>query len=66
MHDVEYTGWRKPRRSNASGNCVEVGTAPGRRVVGVRDSKQGGRGPVLEFTVPVWQAFLADMRNEEG
>jgi hypothetical protein len=66
MHDVEYTGWRKSRRSNASGNCVEVGAAPGRRVIGVRDSKQGGHGPVLEFAAPVWLAFLAEMRSKEA
>jgi hypothetical protein len=63
MNDAQHTSWRKSRRSNSSGNCVEVGTALGHRVVGVRDSKQHGRGPVLEFTAPAWQAFLATVRD---
>lgn len=63
MTDAQPSGWRKARRSNSSGNCVEVGIAPGRRVVGVRDSKQHGRGPVLEFTAPTWAAFLASIRR---
>jgi len=48
MDNSEYTGWRKCTRSNNSGNCVEV-AATG-RTVAVRDSKQQGHGPVLEFT----------------
>jgi hypothetical protein len=63
MNDAQPSGWRKSRRSNDSGNCLEVGTAPRRRVVGVRDSKQHGRGPVLEFTVPAWEAFVAAIRR---
>lgn len=66
MHNDEYTGWRKARRSNDSANCVEVGTSPGRGVVGVRDSKQHGRGPVLEFSVSVWEAFVYAIRDEKG
>ena len=63
MNDAQLTGWRTPRRTNATGNSVEVGAAPGRRVVGVRDSKQHGRGPVLEFAAPAWEAFLASIRS---
>jgi Domain of unknown function (DUF397) len=63
MNDAQPSGWRKSRRSNSSANCVEVGTDPGRRVVGVRDSKQHGRGPVLEFTAPAWRAFVTAIRS---
>jgi hypothetical protein len=63
MNDVQPSGWRKSRRSNDSGNCVEVGTASGRRVVGVRDSKQRGCGPVLEFSVTMWVAFTTAVRD---
>jgi hypothetical protein len=63
MNHAQPSGWRKSRRSNSSANCVEVGATPRRRVVGVRDSKQHGRGPVLEFTAPTWQAFLAAVRD---
>jgi hypothetical protein len=63
MNDAQPFGWRKSRRSNASGNCVEVGAAPDCRVVGVRDTKQRGHGPVLEFTPPAWQAFIVAIRD---
>ncbi len=48
--------WRKSTRSNSSANCVEV--AARQRVVAVRDSKQHGEGPVLEFTGRSWEVFL--------
>ena len=56
MNQVTYTSWRKSSYSNSSGNCVEVAAADG--AVGVRDSKQHGRGAVLEFTRPQWDAFI--------
>ena len=52
MNHGTYAGWRKSSYSNDSGNCVEV--APADAAVGVRDSKQHGRGPVLEFTRTAW------------
>lgn len=55
------TGWRTSRHSGSSANCVEV--AAGGHIVGVRDSKQHGRGPVLTFTERAWQAFTARARN---
>ncbi|MFI5954451.1 DUF397 domain-containing protein [Cryptosporangium sp. NPDC051539] len=54
--DVHRSRWRKSTRSGTNGNCVEVGTA--RAAIGVRDTKDGGRGPVLAFTRPAWTAFL--------
>jgi Domain of unknown function (DUF397) len=63
MNDAPPSGWRKSRRSNSSANCVEVGPVPVRRMVGVRDSKQHGRGPVLEFAPSEWTAFLAAIRD---
>lgn len=51
-----YGGWRTSRHSGSSANCVEVAAAG--RTVGVRDSRQGGRGPVLEFTSTGWRVFL--------
>ena len=54
--EVAFAGWRKSSYSNNSGNCVEVAAADG--AVGVRDSKQHGRGAVLEFTRPQWDAFI--------
>jgi hypothetical protein len=57
MNDVEYTGWRTSSYSSGNGNCVEVARAAGGGA-GVRDTKQHGRGPVLEFTAPQWAAFI--------
>jgi hypothetical protein len=58
-----YTGWRKSAHSNSSANCVEVATAD--QMVGIRDSKQHGRGPILEFTAAQWAAFIADLKSGE-
>jgi hypothetical protein len=33
--------------------------------IAVRDSKQRGGGPVLEFTATEWAAFLAGVRGGE-
>ncbi|MEV6527734.1 DUF397 domain-containing protein [Longispora sp. NPDC051575] len=51
------SNWRKSLRSDGGANCVEVGT--GRGVVGVRDTKQRGRGPVLAFEARAWVSFVA-------
>lgn len=44
-------------------SCVEVAIADG--VVGLRDSKDEGRGPVLAFTGEEWASFLAGARKGE-
>jgi len=55
------TVWRKSAHSNSSANCVEVASLD--RVVGIRDSKQHGGGPILEFTAAAWNAFLAAVKD---
>jgi hypothetical protein len=54
--------WRKSSFSTTNG-CVEVAVAGDR--IAVRDSKQQGRGPVLEFTAAEWAAFLGGVRGGE-
>jgi hypothetical protein len=54
--------WRKSNTSD-SGGCVEVAYVDG--VVGVRDTKAEGRGPVLEFNEREWSAFLDGVARGE-
>lgn len=49
-------GWRKATYSHGNGDCVEV--AVNRQAVGVRDTAQDGRGPVLQFPAAAWQIFI--------
>jgi hypothetical protein len=44
-------------------SCVEVALTEG--IVGVRDSKDRGRGPVLAFTESEWASFLAGAKSGE-
>lgn len=56
--------WAKSTKSGPySDNCVEV--APLEGGVGVRDSKEGGAGPVLVFTDAEWDAFKAGVEAGE-
>jgi hypothetical protein len=49
--------WRKSSHSGAEhGMCIELAIVPG--VIGVRDSKQLGYGPILEFSRDELSAFL--------
>jgi hypothetical protein len=44
-------------------SCVEVAITSD--VIGVRDSKDNGRSPVLAFILDEWTAFLAGARKSE-
>jgi hypothetical protein len=65
MNDDKFADWRKSSYSGDGNSCVEVAvTRPAARdgagpVVGVRDTKRNGRGPVLEFSAGAWQGFLS-------
>ena len=62
VEDQGRIEWRKSTLSTTNG-CVEVAFV-GERIA-LRDSKQQGRGPVLEFTATEWAAFLAGVRGGE-
>ncbi|WP_329101586.1 DUF397 domain-containing protein [Streptomyces sp. NBC_01439] len=59
MNTPDFTGatWRKSTFSGDNGGqCVEVAFHQG--VVGLRDSKAKGKGPILAFTPQEWDAFV--------
>jgi hypothetical protein len=62
VEDQARIEWRKSTFSTTNG-CVEVAVVGDR--IGVRDSKQQGQGPVLEFTAAEWDAFLGGVRGGE-
>lgn len=49
--------WRKSRRSNPSGNCVELAALPDTTGIAVRNSRHPD-GPVLVYTRDEMVAFL--------
>jgi hypothetical protein len=62
--ESKFTKWRKSTRSSGGDNCVEIAFASDGHI-GVRDSKQQGLGPILEFTPGEWDAFVGGVRNGE-
>lgn len=55
--------WYKSSASNGANNCVEVRFHSDG--VDVRNSKQVGVGPVVQFTDEEWAAFLIGVRKGE-
>lgn len=59
-------GWYKSSASQGESGCVEVNHAAVPGYVGVRDSKLGGRSPVLLMTAAGFQQFLTFVTEPEG
>jgi Domain of unknown function (DUF397) len=53
----DHPGWRTSSFTDNGQSCVEV--APGPRVVRVRDTKDGGLGPILLLDHDAWAEFRA-------
>ena len=59
---MKQTRWRKSTySSNGGASCMEVGQAT--RLIGVRDTKQNGTGPVLRFTPAAWRRFADQVKR---
>jgi Domain of unknown function (DUF397) len=58
----DSAGWHKSSHSGGQGgNCVEI--AGHGRCVLVRDTKQAGTGPVLEFSAQAWRRFADQVKR---
>ena len=54
--------WQKSRRSNPSGNCVELAELPDGGGIAVRNSRDP-EGPALIYTLDEIAAFIAGARD---
>lgn len=54
--------WQKSRRSNPSGNCVELALLPGGAGIAMRNSRDPD-GPALVYTPAEINAFILGARD---
>ncbi|MEU9508977.1 DUF397 domain-containing protein [Micromonospora sp. NPDC048170] len=54
--------WQKSRRSNPSGNCVELAELPGGAGIALRNSRHP-EGPALIYTADEIAAFVLGARD---
>jgi hypothetical protein len=59
---LPHLTWQKSRRSNPSGNCVEVARLPQDAGIAVRNSRDPD-GPALIYTVAEVEAFILGARD---
>ena len=60
--ELDAVAWQKSRRSNPSGNCVELGVLPAGAGVALRNSRDP-HGPALIYTRDEIVAFLDGVRD---
>ncbi|GIJ26635.1 hypothetical protein Vqi01_17970 [Micromonospora qiuiae] len=61
-HQLPPLVWQKSRRSNPSGNCVELAELPGGAGIAMRNSRHPD-GPALIYTVDEIAAFVLGARD---
>ncbi|MFV2100947.1 DUF397 domain-containing protein [Micromonospora sp. LOL_024] len=62
VHQLPPLAWQKSRRSNPSGNCVELAELPGGGGIAMRNSRHPD-GPALIYTVAEIAAFVLGARD---
>ena len=60
--ELDAVPWQKSRRSNPSGNCVELGLLPAGGGVAMRNSRDP-HGPALIYSRDEIVAFLGGVRD---
>ena len=60
--ELQGVAWRKSRRSNPSGNCVECAVLPDDAGIAVRNSRDP-EGPALIYTPAEIEAFILGVRD---
>ncbi len=55
--ELPAVAWQKSRRSNPSGNCVEMAELPGGAGIAIRNSRDPD-GPALIYTTDEIAAFI--------
>ncbi|MFB4311724.1 DUF397 domain-containing protein [Actinomadura sp. GTD37] len=60
----QYESWQKSSHSAPNGDCVEVSRSP-QGTIGVRDTKQDGTGPILDFSPQEWATLIKTLRDAD-
>jgi hypothetical protein len=60
--EIAQAAWRKSSWSSMNGNCVEFAELRG-GLVGIRDTKNGGHGPVLVLDSATWRSFIDTVKK---
>lgn len=60
--ELPALNWRKSRRSNPSGNCVECAVLPDDAGIAMRNSRDP-HGPALIYTYAEIEAFILGVRD---
>jgi hypothetical protein len=60
--ELPAMSWQKSRRSNPSGNCVEVAVLPDGTGIAVRNSRSP-EGPALVYTKEEIRAFILGVQD---